>query len=181
LTPTQLADVQRFGKPISTVKPEIGVRAVTLHQASGPLTPSRLRIPALNIDTLIESVGVTPRRQMDVPANIWNAGWLRSGVKPGALGQAVIDGHLDSVAGSAAFSQLHRLHAGDRIFVSDEAGAELSFRVTTLHLEPLDGFPTLQVFGPASGHFLNLLTCAGHYDPARRTYDQRLVVFTELL
>jgi hypothetical protein len=43
------------------------------------------------------------------------------------------------------------------------------------------GFPTLRVFGPASGRFLNLITCAGRYDPARRTYNQRLVVFAELL
>jgi len=84
-------------------------------------------------------------------------------------------------AGSAVFSELHRLRPGDRIFVSDEAGAELTFRVTALRVEPLDGFPTLRVFGPTSGLFLNLITCAGRYDPARRTYDQRLVVFAELL
>jgi uncharacterized repeat protein (TIGR01451 family) len=181
LTAAQLADVQRFGKPISTVKPEIGVRVATLHPATGPLTPYRLRIPALNIDTLIEPVGVTARRQMDVPANIWNAAWLRSGVKPGAPGQAVIDGHLDSVAGTAVFGDLHRLRPGDRIYVSDEDGGELTFRVTGLQVAPLDGFPTLRVFGPAQGRFLNLITCAGHYDPARRTYDRRLVVFAELM
>jgi hypothetical protein len=45
---------------------------------------------------------------------------------------------------------------------------------------PLDGFPTLRVFGPAHGRFLDLITCAGHFDSARRTYDHRLVVFTEL-
>jgi hypothetical protein len=84
-------------------------------------------------------------------------------------------------AGSAVFSELHRLRPGDRIFVSDEAGAELTFRVTALRVEHLDGFPTLRIFGPAPGRFLNLITCAGRYDPARRTYDQRLVVFAELL
>jgi sortase (surface protein transpeptidase) len=181
LTPAQLADVERFGKSISTVKPVIGVRTVTLHPATGPVTPYRLRIPALDIDTLIEPVGVTARGLMDVPANIWDAAWLRSGVKPGAPGQAVIDGHLDSVAGSAVFGDLNRLHPGDRIFVSDESGGEVSFRVTALRVEPLDGFPTLRVFGPAQGRFLNLITCAGHYDPARRTYNQRLVVFAELM
>src|SRR3989442_4736940 len=45
LTAAQLADVGRFGKPISTAKPEIGV----------PVTPYRLRIPALSIDSLIEA------------------------------------------------------------------------------------------------------------------------------
>ncbi len=181
LTAAQVADVQRFGKPISTVKPEIGVRVATLHAANGPVTPDRLRIPALHIDARIEPVGVTSGRLMDVPANIWDAAWLRTGVKPGAPGQAVIDGHVDSVAGSALFGDLNRLHPGDRIFVSDGDGAELSFRVTALKVEPLDGFPTLRVFGPAHGRFLNLITCAGRFDLARRTYDHRLVVFAELL
>jgi hypothetical protein len=46
-----------------------------------------------------------------------------------------------------------------------------------------DGFWLCQPFSkrPASGRFLNLITCAGRYDPARRTYNQRLVVFAELL
>jgi hypothetical protein len=48
-------------------------------------------------------------------------------------------------------------------------------------VEPLDGFPTLRVFGPAQGRLLNLITCAGRYDAARRTYDHRLVVFAEVL
>ena len=64
---------------------------------------------------------------------------------------------------------------------SDEAGAELTFRVTALRVEHLDGFPTLRVFSPAAGRFLNLITCAGHYDPTRRTYNQRPVVLAELL
>jgi hypothetical protein len=181
LTAAQLADVQRFGKPISIAKPVLGQRVVTLHPAGGPVTPYRLRIPALNVDARIEAVGVTSRRLMDVPSNIWDAAWLRSGVKPGALGQAVIDGHLDSIAGSAVFGELKRLHPGDRIFVSDEDGNELTFRVTALRVEPLDGFPTLRVFGPAQGRLLNLITCAGRYDAARRTYDHRLVVFAEVL
>ena len=117
---------------------------------------------------------------MDVPSNLWDTAWLQTGVKPGASGQAVIDGHLDSVRGSAVFAKLDRLRPGDRIFVSDVDGRELTFSVTALQVVPLDGFPTLRVFGPAHGRFLNLVTCAGHFDPTRRTYDHRLVVFTEL-
>jgi sortase (surface protein transpeptidase) len=181
LTAAQLSDLHRFGKPISTVKPEIGERVITLRPATGPITPYRLRIPAIDIDTLIEPVGVTAGGLMDVPGNVWDAGWLKTTVRPGAIGQAVIDGHLDSVGGSAAFAGLHRLKPGDRIYVSDSSGNEATFTVTALKLEPLDGFNTLRVFGPAQGRFLNLITCAGHYDPNRRTYDHRLVVFTQLM
>jgi sortase (surface protein transpeptidase) len=175
------SDLELFGKPISTVKPEIGTLASTLHPANGPITPYRIRIPALGIDTLVEPVGTTASGLMDVPGNLWNTAWLRTGVKPGATGQAVIDGHLDSVKGSAIFSDLHQLHPGDRIYVSDADGRELTFSVNALEVLPLDGFPTLRVFGPAHGRLLNLITCAGHFDLARRTYDHRLVVFAELL
>jgi sortase (surface protein transpeptidase) len=175
-----LTDLDLFGKPISTVKPELGSLATTFRPAKGPITPSRIRIPALGIDTVVESVGLTARGLMDVPGNLWDTAWLQTGVKPGAPGQAVIDGHLDSVRGSAVFADLHLLKPGDPIYVSDATGRELTFRVTALQVEPLDGFNTLRVFGPAHGRFLNLITCAGRFDPTRRTYDHRLVVFAVL-
>src|ERR1700730_17849946 len=175
------SDLELFGKPISAVRPEIGTLASTLHPANGPITAYPLRIPGLGLDPLVEPAGTTASGLMDVPGNLWDTAWLRTGVKPGAPGQAVIDGHLDSVKGSAIFSDLHLLHPGDRIYVSDADGRELTFSVSALQVLPLDGFPTLRVFGPAHGRFLNLITCAGHFDLARRTYDHRLVVFAELL
>jgi hypothetical protein len=168
------------GGGYESIKPVIGERALTLYPAVGPVTPYRLRIPALQIDAVIEPVGVTRKGLMDVPRNLWDAAWLKTGVRPGALGQAVLDGHLDGVQGSALFADLHRLKPGDRIYVSDASGGELTFAVTVVQVEPLRGFPTLAVFGPASGRFLNLITCAGTFDPAGHTYDHRLVVFTQL-
>src|SRR5439155_1058996 len=86
------SDIELFGKPISTVKPQLGSLGTSVQPATGPIVPYRIRIPALGIDTVVESVGVTARGLMDVPGNIWDAGWLQSGAKPGALGQAIIDG-----------------------------------------------------------------------------------------
>ena len=123
--------------------------------------------------------GITRAGLMDVPRDISNAAWLRTSARPGARGQAVIDGHLDSVGGPALFSHLHQLTVGDNIYVSDSNGAELTFAVTAVEVLPLRGFPTLRVFGPASGRFLNLITCAGTYDATGHTYDHRLVVFTQ--
>ena len=166
------------GGGTNLLKPVIGERL--LHPAVGPITPYRLRIPTLEIDTLIEPTGITRAGLMDVPRNLSDAAWLKTGVRPGTRGQAVIDGHLDSVGGPALFSELHRLKPGDQIYVSDAAGGELTFAVTGVEVQPLRGFPTLRVFGPASGRFLNLITCAGTYDPTGRSYDHRLVVFTQL-
>src|SRR2546430_3612109 len=175
------SDIELFGKPISTAKPQLGALATAFQPATGPIVPYRIRIPALGIDTVVESVRVTAGGLMDVPSNIWDARWLETGAKSRTARQAIIDGHLDSVRGSAVFSDLHRLQPGDRVYVSDAAGHEVTFSVTTLQVEPLDGFPTLRVFGPAKGRLLNLITCAGHFDPARRTYDHRLVVSATLV
>jgi uncharacterized repeat protein (TIGR01451 family) len=172
-------DTELFGKALISV-PALP-RTTVLHAASGPVTPSRLRIPSLGIDTAVEGVGVRSDKTMDVPANIWNAAWLRTSVRPGATGQAVMDGHLDSVLGAALFGNLHRLHRGDSIYVSDAAGNELTFRVMSVAVVPREGFPAVRVFGPASGRFLNLITCAGRYEPGARSYDHRLVVFATLV
>jgi uncharacterized repeat protein (TIGR01451 family) len=175
-SPSPLAREDRSGGS-QALRPVIGERL--LHPATGPITPYRLRIPALEIDTLIEPVGVTRGGLMDVPRNLGDAAWLKTGVRPGAPGQAVVDGHLDSVGGPALFAGLQRLKPGDQIYVSDAGGGELTFAVTAVQVEPLQGFPTLRVFGPAKGRFLNLITCAGHFDPTGRTYDHRLVVYTQ--
>ncbi len=176
---TVASDIQVYGKTISIQKPIVESRP-TLHQATGPITPTRIRIPALNLDTTVEAVGVNRQGAMDVPSNIWDAAWLQTGARPGAAGQAVIDGHLDSVAGKAVFIDLHRLTPGDMIYVSDGSGGELTFRVTATQVAPLNGFPALKVFGPSKGRLLNLITCAGKYDTVHRTYDHRLIVFTTL-
>jgi uncharacterized repeat protein (TIGR01451 family) len=178
---TTNTDLDLFGKPISRVKPQLGALPSLLRRAAGPITPARIRIPAIEVDAVVEAVGVTRGGLMDVPSNIWDAAWLQSGAKPGARGQAVIDGHLDSTTGPAIFADLHRLQPGDRIYVSDADGNELTFKVATVQLEPLDGFPTMRVFGPSSGHVLNLITCAGQFSAKRRTYDHRLLVVATLI
>jgi sortase (surface protein transpeptidase) len=172
-------DVQLFGKPISHAKPALANLAT--HPATGAIAPARIRIPSLGVDAAVEPVGLTSKGLMDVPSNIWDAAWLHTSVEPGAIGQAVIDGHLDSVSGPAIFAALQRLRPGDRIYVSDADGNELVFAVRVVDVEPLNGFPTVKVFGPSKDRMLNLITCAGHFDPSQRTYDHRLVVFTSIV
>src|SRR6202035_2225817 len=61
------SDLELFGKLISTAKPILGAPATSLRPAKGPITPARIRIPALGIDTLVEAVGTTASGLMDVP------------------------------------------------------------------------------------------------------------------
>jgi sortase (surface protein transpeptidase) len=140
----------------------------------------RLRIPALGLQTAIEPVGLRAGA-MDVPTNVWDVGWLRVGPRPGAVGNAVIDGHLDSTTGPAVFLSLRNLRVGDRIYVTDQAGRERGFVVTALESYPLAAAPLVRIFGPTSGRQLNLITCSGTWQAWEHLYDQRLVVYSQLL
>src|SRR5919202_460972 len=174
-TPTRLAR-QASATPRSTLR---HVARAALPER-GPEVPVRLRIPALGLLTAIEPVGLRAGA-MDVPTNVWHVGWFRLGPRPGAVGNAVIDGHLDSTTGPAIFLALHNLRVGDRIYVIDRAGIERGFVVTELHSYPLADAPLARIFGPSSGRHLNLITCSGTWDAAAHLYDQRLVVYTRLL
>jgi sortase (surface protein transpeptidase) len=176
----EISDRQLFGKSISQVptKPQASSSG---HVARGPVVPSRLRIPSLGIDVNVEPVGISRSGAMDVPGNLWNAGWLDTGPRPGAPGQAVLDGHKNSVHGPGLFNDLAQLRVGDRVYVSDPTGGELTFEVTRTMSYPLSGFPSSEVFGAVASSQLNLITCVGGYSTQAHTYDHRLVVFTRLL
>ncbi len=175
-----VSDVDMFGKRLSSDRVSRTQADADLKPGSGPVVPDRLRIPALQIDTTVEQVGLH-NGNMDVPNNIWNAGWLKSSPRPGDVGNAVIDGHKDSINSGAIFLDLGKLKVGDRIYVSDQGGYELTFEVTEMQSFALSEAPLDRIFGASSDKHLNLITCDGTFLTDRLTYDKRLVVFTKLV
>jgi LPXTG-site transpeptidase (sortase) family protein len=177
----EVSDLEMFGKELSTSRLQHHAQTdpSTLTPVSGPIVPVRLRIPALNIDTDVEELGLY-NGAMDVPTNIWNAGWLKTGVRPGETGNAVIDGHKDSVHGTAIFWELGKLKPGDKIYVSDQGGNELTFEVRQVKSYTLKDIPLDQIFGPSGEKQLNLISCDGRFVRDQHTYDRRVVVYTQL-
>jgi Sortase domain len=170
--------------PVAPLRAANAARVACGHGAGrlrgGPDVPVRLRIPALGLMTAIEPVGLRAGA-MDVPTNVWHVGWFRLGPRPGDVGNAVIDGHLDSTTGPAIFLNLHNLRIGDRIYVTDRAGIERGFVVTDLHNYRLTDAPRARIFGLTTGRHLNLITCSGTWQARAHQYDQRLVVYSRLL
>ena len=152
-----------------------------------PWTPVELRIPALQMNTHIMSVGRTSAGVMDAPVSkaynspYWtNVFWYELGPAPGQAGNAVIAGHVDRVGGDPAiFWSLSSLRAGDSIFVTTQQGKTLTF-VVNRSVRYSANAPSNEVlnavFGPSTGHHLNLITCSGVW--TGHGYDERLVVFT---
>lgn len=141
--------------------------------------PTRLRIPPIGVDASVESVGLTADGAMDVPKDYANVAWYNLGPKPGAAGNAVIAGHLDSKTAPAVFWDLRKLRPGDEVFVIGSDGIERRFVVTAMQVYKRDAAPLEQIFGAAPGTHLNLITCYGVFDRTRNEYDSNLIVYTD--
>ncbi len=147
-----------------------------------PSLPVRLEIPKLGINTTIESVGLDIDGKMGVPASIETVGWFNLGSKPGEQGNAVIDGHLDTITGApAVFYNLNLLEIGDLITVTDDKNQKFVFRVTDKKIYKYDLFPVEEIFGEHLKPQLNLITCEGYFDNYIQNYTHRTVVFSELI
>ena len=144
-------------------------------------TPVRLKVPKLGVDSAVQYVGLTPEGDMDTPKSAVDVAWYKLGPVPGEAGNSVIAGHINTrYSAHGVFEHLDDLNAGDEVHVTTAAGEELTFRVThKKHFN--DGEPAPDVFGPANGIYLNLVTCAGTWEADKRSYSQRLVVYTELV
>jgi LPXTG-site transpeptidase (sortase) family protein len=167
---------QLIGTKAVVIDPPPAPVAEAFTAAAGPITPSRLRIPAIGVDAWIGAAGLRKDGSMDVPDNLWTSSWLAKGPRPGQPGNAVIAGHR-GVGSPALFSHLEDVHPGDKIYVSDAAGNQLTYLVTRVAVLDLSPSTQLAVFGPATTPQVVLITCFGRYIPSARTYDHRLVVF----
>jgi sortase (surface protein transpeptidase) len=146
--------------------------------------PMTLRIPAIDVDAKIESVGLNPdgSGELGVPSNFTNVAWYNEGPHPGMEGTAVIDGHRSGkYLPHAVFHDLHLLKSHDVVEVVDEEGTVMQFEVVEVKTYEHDA-PTNEVFTVRPGRpRLNLITCAGDWVEDAQIFDKRTVVFTELI
>jgi len=142
--------------------------------------PARLQIISIGVDAAIEQVGILADGSMDVPKNPADTAWYQSGPRPGEVGSAVIDGHVDWYFGAkAVFTNLKNLKVGEHIVVMDEQGHPVSFIVRRTQIFGSTDDAT-NVFTSTDGlAHLNLITCQGVWDQIANSYTQRLVVFTD--
>lgn len=142
-------------------------------------SPIRLKIPAINVNAIIQYVGVTPQGMMEAPSNTVDVGWLKLGSRPGEKGSAVIDGHFDGENGdSGVFANLHKLKQGDKLYVQDDKGTSIAFAVRKSHI--LDPGYADYVFSSNNGIHLNLITCDGIWDGVKKNYSKRLVILADI-
>jgi sortase (surface protein transpeptidase) len=142
--------------------------------------PVSLTIPAIGVKAPIINLGLNPNGTLQVPRTTTVAGWYTGSPRPGAIGSAVIAGHVDSRTGPGIFFWLRNLRPGDRIYVRRADGTLAVFTVTAVRKYPKSNFPTPLVYGPVPDAELRLITCGGTFDYARGSYLSNVVVYARL-
>ena len=139
--------------------------------------PVQVTVPAIGLDTDLVDIGVDGAGALVPPADYGQAGWFAAGPPPGAVGPAVLAGHVDSRSGPAVFFRLEELTPGDQVVVTRSDGSQVPFTVTEVAAYPKTAFPTTEVYGPTTGAELRLITCGGTFDRSRRSYTDNVVVY----
>ena len=171
------------GRPAATVEkvhrvavPQ-GYRAPAPAPAQTPAAlPVSLTIPAIGVQTSLIHLGLAADGTLQVPSSTTVAGWYTGSPRPGAVGAAVIAGHVDSHAGPAVFFQLRQLRPGQAVYVKRADGSVVAFKVTDVKQYPKAQFPTAAVYSPVPDSELRLITCGGTFDPATGLYLSNVIV-----
>lgn len=158
-------------------------------------TFARLRIPLLGVDAPVGASMV--QGQMVAPNNPVEVFWYDMssypgmGGIPGAGGNAIFSAHVDFAAqvpyagvryrGLGVFGHLKLLSPGDVIEV-DYDGQALRYQVTwSKQVDAVTGDWAAIWSDDVAGDSITLYTCAGNFDRASFSYDERVVIRAERL
>ena len=147
----------------------------------GPTLPRALYIEKLNIAARVMPMSINTDNSIQAPKNIFDSGWYNGSVKPGETGAMFIDGHASGSTRQGLFAYLDTLQKGDKVQIEKGDGTKLNYKVVNVETVPLadvDMKKVLLPYGNAS-RALNLMTCTGKWLPKDKTYDHRVIVYTE--
>jgi sortase (surface protein transpeptidase) len=152
------------------------IAAVTQQRSAQVSLPVTLTIPSIGVQTSLIRLGLAADGTLQVPQSTAVAGWYTGSPRPGAVGSAVIAGHIDSRTGPGVFFRLSLLRPGDRVYVRRADGTLAVFLVTAVRQFPKDSFPTSAVYGPTPDPEVRLITCGGTFDPQLGSYLSNTIV-----
>jgi hypothetical protein len=154
-----------------------GPAGLTLARSVPVARPVSLIIPVIGVKTQLIELGLTADGALQVPTTTTVAGWYTGSPRPGGIGPAIIEGHVDSLTGPGVFYRLSELQPGDRIYVRRADGTTVEFRVTAAQTYLKAYFPTAAVYGPTPDPELRLITCGGTFDYATGHYLSNTIIY----
>ncbi|SDF18699.1 Sortase family protein [Blastococcus fimeti] len=176
----------------ATPQPAPGAAAPLDGGIVGAIQPAALSIPAIGVDTPVESRGTVQYENpftgqtvdgYGVPESMRTTSWWSDGPMPGSGQMAVILGHQQA-SGGAVFDRLHTLSPGDEVTLRDGTGAVLRLQVLG---EPVTGLDkaTSALADTLNGHpaeaDVALVTCGGEFVEDAGTSTDNTVVFATVV
>ena len=179
---TPISDVSDDVITYSTDKPDETKPDGSYAWNGRPEEPRFIKLPTISVEGFIQKNGVDQNNQVAVPNNIHLAGWFVDSVRPGQTGLSIIVGHVDGLNEAGIFKNLEKLRIGDKFTVEQGSGKVLSYSVkdvTTVDEEK--AVNSLFSQDPKVKSQLNLITCGGKFNQSLQSYDQRVIVSSELI
>ncbi|MDP5183301.1 class F sortase [Blastococcus sp. BMG 814] len=183
-TPATPATPSTSGTPSTPAGPAAPETPAAEPAAEAVAEPVSVRVPAIGVTSDLLRLGLNDDGTVEVPplGPDDQAGWYERGPAPGAVGPAVLLGHVDSAEhGPGIFFDLGALQPGDEVEVTRADGTVAVFAVDRVERHPKDDFPTLEVYGNTEDAQLRLITCGGDFDSSARSYEDNVIAFATLV
>ena len=144
--------------------------------------PRQIDIPSIGASGCIQRVGIDQHNAIAVPNNIHLAGWYVDSATPGDVGVSLLVGHVLGRYNDAIFANLKNIQVGDTIRVQMGDASWREFRVLSRDMYSIEQTSREQLRHiDGVERQLTLITCGGTWLPAQQTYDQRIVVRSQLI
>lgn len=151
------------------------IKRVEASELSSLKPPKRIVIPDLNVNALIEPVGLDSAGRVGTIENPAVIAWYKYGAIPGDRGNAILAGHRDGRGKLGSFGNIERLEPDSSIEIEFEDGSRKMFVVQTNDTYLLNKVPE-EVMQLNGGQRVTLITCGGKYVKEKGGYQSRVVV-----
>lgn len=125
--------------------------------------PRFISIPQLLIKARVIEMNLSPDTGLEVPANVYDVGWLRTSAQPGKDGVVVLDGLGGGINENAVFREINTLQTGSIIEIENGEGSK--FRYGVKHSEVFENgnldLEKVQQPFEAGKKSLNIMACSG--------------------
>ena len=173
------SDARARRRRLGVRRPASPPLAVRLADGSTPVggvpAPVAVRLPRIGVDSPLVPLAVDASGALVPPEDTATAGWFTQGTLPGAVGPAVIAGHVDSYRGPGVFFRLREVTPGEVVLVDRATGRRCRSPSPGWTATPRRrSRPTgLRAHERAE---LRLITCGGAFDRSERSYEDNVVV-----
>jgi len=143
-----------------------------------PALALHLAIPSVDIETDVTEGGVVTNKQgqLEWQTVPFIAVQYRETALIGARGNAVISGHVVTIAEGNVFRNLYKVNLGDEVRVQTPNGKYVYVVDEVKLVKPT----SIEVMAPTTSPVLTLITCGGEFDTRTRSFSDRQIVVAHL-